>query len=168
MKILNVMLVITILYLSFAPYALAKEDLVCTNIGDVRKTFIQMWEYRTPSSQNKFLVCASKTWDYFDNVAKIQDAEFTYTISSYLISSLQFNPDNFFVFMDRNRNLLSKWLNNIPNEMFIWYDDSECAFKPQIKQLIKLMSIVEEKTRTLESYKKSNRVLSNIKCTIVN
>ncbi|TMO31195.1 MULTISPECIES: hypothetical protein [Pseudoalteromonas] len=139
----------------------------CSSLNDSKDSFVNMWEIRTLSGQESWIKCASESWYYFENKAKVQDSEFRYKMSSYLMSALHFNPDNFFVVMENEGYLFDKWLRYIPNRMFTWYNDGECGYNPEIIQLKKLIEGVDLETKKLKSYKDFASTLQSVSCFVV-
>lgn len=162
---MNKFILITLSLMTFCVYA--EDDFNCKSNNDIASHLVQMWEFRTLEKQNILIECISDSWELFLDSSKIKDSEFRYKASSYLMSALQFNPDNFFLQMNKRDRLLEVWLKYIPDGAFTWYNDGACGFETQLLEIKNLMKHVSETTKELKAYNKSSMVINSIECFIV-
>lgn len=160
-------LAFSLVLLLFSSLALCKSGSACEDVEEVRVSFDKLWEMRTSESQNAFLKCASEAWHYYENEAKVQDAEFRYTVSTFLMSSLQFNSDNFFKMINEDKYLFRRWLEFFPNGIFTWFNDGDCEYTFQIKKINQELNNVEHSTKQLDAFKEFSKISKTLTCHVI-
>jgi hypothetical protein len=140
----------------------AEYESNCSKVQTLEQRFTDMWRGGIKDQQT-FLKCSANLWEE-NHAGNITYGDIDSEVFDLVTSASEYDPVEFFDFMDSRPAFFKAWKTELFGEMFYWHRDPPCQLEGRVVQLKRSFNARRNDLVKYRSYRDIARQLSGLRC----